>query len=187
MQRHAGTTLFSASDLVGFLECEHLTTLQLQDLITPLERAKDDDSARLIQAKGLEHEADFLASLKAQGLRVAEIGSAGEPEQRARETDRVLREGPDVVFQAALLAPPLFGLADFLLRVERPSELGDFSYEVLDTKLSRSAKSKFAVQLAFYSDLLASAQGVEPHAMHLALGDGTRRSFRVANYSRYFH
>ena len=50
MQKHAGTTLFSASDLVGFLECEHLTTLQLQDLNTPLERAEDDDSARLIQA-----------------------------------------------------------------------------------------------------------------------------------------
>ena len=186
MQKHAGTTLFSASDLVGFLECEHLTTLQLRDLITPLARATDDDSALLIQAKGLEHEARYLALLKDQGLRVAEIGDAGNPEERARETARVLREGPDVVFQAALLAPPLFGLADFLLRVERPSLLGDHSYEVLDTKLSRSAKSKFAVQLAFYSDLLARAQGVEPHAMHLALGDGRRHSFRVANYSRYF-
>ena len=187
MQKHAGTTLFSASDIVAFLECQHLTTLQLANLVTPLARAEDDESALLIQAKGLEHEARYLASLKAQGLRVAEIGDSDSPEERARETVRVLREGPDVVFQAALLLPPLFGLADFLMRVDRPSNFGDYSYEVLDTKLSRSAKSKFAVQLAFYSDLVAYAQGVEPHAMHLALGDGSRQSFRVANYSRYFH
>jgi hypothetical protein len=39
----------------------------------------------------------------------------------------------------------LFGRADFLKRVERPSKLGSFSYEVQDTKLARSPKAKFVV------------------------------------------
>jgi len=33
MQIRAGTTLFSASDLVAFLECEHVATLGLIDLV----------------------------------------------------------------------------------------------------------------------------------------------------------
>ena len=45
MQSWNGTTLYSASDLVGFLECEHSTTLALMDLATPLQRATDDESA----------------------------------------------------------------------------------------------------------------------------------------------
>jgi len=97
-----------------------------------------------------------------------------------------MAEGHDVVFQATFLCGELYGHADFLRRVERRSALGAYGYEVLDTKLARSAKAKFVVQLAFYSDLLASVQGVAPQSMHLALGDGTELSFRVANYSRYF-
>jgi uncharacterized protein len=63
--------------------------------------------------------------------------------------------------------------------------LGAFSYEVLDTKLASSAKAKFAVQLAFYSDLLAEAQGAPPDAMHVILGDASEASLRVADYDHY--
>ncbi|HEX6138016.1 MAG TPA: TM0106 family RecB-like putative nuclease [Casimicrobiaceae bacterium] len=185
MQTRNDTTLFSASDLVGFLECEHVTTLGLTDLVTPLPRAADDESALLVQQKGFAHEAQFLAALKGKGLRVAEMPEAGGPEDLARATRRAMAEGHDIVFQAAFLSGVLYGRADFLRRVERPSSLGAFGYEVIDTKLARSAKAKFAVQLAFYSDLLADAQGVEPQMMHLVLGDKTERSLRVANYSRY--
>ncbi len=37
--------------------------------------------------------------------------------------------------------------ADFLERVARPSKLGDFSYEVVDTKLKRSPDPKHLLQL----------------------------------------
>jgi uncharacterized protein len=52
LQKHHGTTLFSAGDVVAFLECEHATTLALQDLETPLARAQDDESrvAEIFQA-----------------------------------------------------------------------------------------------------------------------------------------
>jgi len=186
MQKYRSTTLFSASDLVGFLECEHLTTLGLAHLVTPLARAKDDETAALIQEKGIAHEAKFLASLKADGRRIAEIRASGDPAELARETETAMQQGHDVIYQATFLSDTLHGRADFLRRIERPSKFGGHSYEVLDTKLARSAKAKFAVQLAFYSDLLAVAQGVEPQMMHLGLGDGTERSFRVANYARYF-
>ena len=46
MQRTtSGTNLFSASDLVNFLECEHKTNLDLINLEIKLPKAKDDDQA----------------------------------------------------------------------------------------------------------------------------------------------
>lgn len=46
-----------------------------------------------------------------------------------------MREGKDVNYQASLRDGVLIGHADFLRRVERPSNLGTYGYEVLDTKL----------------------------------------------------
>jgi uncharacterized protein len=63
--------------------------------------------------------------------------------------------------------------------------LGNWSYEVLDTKLSRSPQAKFIVQLAFYSAMVAKLQGLEPLLMHVALGDKTELAYRYAEYSRY--
>jgi predicted RecB family nuclease len=185
VQRHQAGVLYSAGDLVGYLECEHLTTLGLVNLVTPLARAKPDAQASLIQDMGFAHEAGYLAKLRAQGLQIVEI-EGHDPVETSEATRKAMREGAELIFQGAFLRDNLFGRADFLRRVPGPSDLGGYSYEVADTKLARSAKAKFLVQLCFYSELLAGEQGVEPISMHLALGDGTEQSFRVANFSRYF-
>ena len=124
MQKREGQLLFSAGDLVAFLECEHAITLALQDLETPLPRAQDDESLELIQGKGFAHEKAYLDALKGKGLRVAELPSDGSPAMLASETARAMREGHEVIFQAALLDGPFYGRADFLRRVEEPSALG---------------------------------------------------------------
>ena len=49
--------------------------------------------------------------------------------------------------------------ADFLLRVEEPSELGSFSYEPADAKLATHPKPYFIFQLLFYADMVASHPG----------------------------
>ena len=112
-------------------------------------------------------------------------------ERIARGRDATLeamRAGADVVFQAALFDGRRLGYADFLRRVERPSALGEWSYEVWDTKLARHAKASAVLQLCMYSDLLAELQGRWPERMHLALGGVQREtaSFRVANYAAYY-
>ncbi len=66
MQKRDQEILYSASDLVNYLECEHLTALDMIDLDTPLPKTKDSDQAKLIQDKGYAHEADFLTVLKVQ-------------------------------------------------------------------------------------------------------------------------
>jgi predicted RecB family nuclease len=186
MQIRDGVRLYSAGDLVGYLECRHLTTLSLTDLETPLDRATDDESAKLVQEMGFAHETAYLESVRAAGLHIHEITGRGSPTELAQATRQAMRDGHDVIFQAAFLSGSLYGRADFLRRVDRPSALGTWSYEVIDTKLGRSPKAKFIIQLCFYSFLLAEVQGEEPVTMSLVLGDRTERHFRYANYSRYF-
>ena len=55
MQRRSGQRLYSATDLVAFLECEHLTALDLQALDDPAlaaRRCAADESNQLIARKG---------------------------------------------------------------------------------------------------------------------------------------
>ena len=177
---------YSATDLVHFLGCAHRTTLDLLHLDAPMEQAADDEQAQLLAEKGIEHEKAFLQRLAGAGKRVVDIGDAGrDVDDRVAATLGAMRDGAGVVYQGTLRDGCLFGHADFLIRVERPSAFGDHGYEVYDTKLARTAQAKHVVQLGFYSRLLASAQGMSPRMMHIALGNGAVASQRVADYAHY--
>jgi uncharacterized protein len=183
-----GVLIYSASDIVNFLECEHLSALDRVHLDTPLPRAADDEVNQLIQEHGIRHEHAYLDSLRAAGRNIIDVSEPRGPlDAQVTRTRAALAEGHDVVYQAALQDGVLAGFADFLERVETPSQLGAFSYEVVDTKLSRSPKAKFLVQLAFYSAILGEWQGRVPASMHVVLGNGQRLSYRVADYIRYFN
>ena len=187
MQNRDSGRLYAATDLVNFLECEHVTSLDLRHLDSPLPLAEVDESTQLIQQKGYEHEGAYVQHLHDQGLTVVDIAEGNKSlEAKVAATLEAMRAGVEVVFQATLLQGNLAGFADFLVRVPRPSLLGDYSYEVSDTKLSRSPKAKFLVQLSFYSKLLAVVQGIAPQSMHLVLGDRTQKTYRCADYAHYF-
>lgn len=190
MQRVDGERLYSATDLVAFLECEHLSALDLRALdddALRAERNEADESQQLIADKGDAHERRHLADQHTQGRQVVDIAAGGGSiSDRVQATLAAMRTGVEVIYQATLRDGCWVGHADFLRRVDgAASSLGPWSYEVADTKLARSPKAKFLVQLAFYSDLVAKAQGVAPRQMHVVLGDGTERNFRVADYAHY--
>lgn len=186
MQKRGEGILYSASDIVNYIECEHLTTLDLIDLETPLPKTEDSDQAKLIQAKGYAHEADFLELLKARHSSLIDIAETGGTlKQKAAATLQAMHDGYEIIFQATLQYGCLIGHADFLRKVPHPSELGDWSYEVLDTKLARSTKAKFIIQLGFYSALVGKAQGLPPLQMHVVLGDRSEAAYRYADYARY--
>ncbi len=186
MQRRGDKIIYSASDLMAFLECQHLASLNLMALDTKMERAAPDEQILLIQDKGFAHEADFLESLRKQGGNIVELSSEGSAADNIAATRDAMVHGADVIFQAALSDGTFSGYADFLRCVATPSVFGNWSYEVADTKLAHRPKPKFMIQLAHYSELLAGIQGVMPENMHLVLGNHTERSFRVSDYIRYY-
>jgi len=168
-----------------FMGCAHATTLDLAFMrgTGPKPREDSEDTA-LLQKQGDAHEAAHLARLKVAGRGVLEI-ERKDLAQNAETTRAALVEGNEVVFQGAFLSGKWGGWSDFLERVERPSALGPFSYEVADTKLKRRPHPKHVLQLVLYSDLLTEIQGVAPEHAHVELGDGTRATLRLSEYAAY--
>ena len=184
-----GTLQLSPSDLANHLACPHLTqlaaALQRGEIPPPPER--ENAHAELIARKGEEHEAAFLAALLEQGREVVEIGFGDDGlEAAAQRTEDALRAGVEVVYQGVLASGGWRGIADFLVRIEEPSELGSFSYEAWDTKLARSAKPNAVLQLTFYSHELERIQGRLPERMRVVLGTGREEEFRPADFAAFY-
>lgn len=181
-----GRTILSASDLMRFQGCQHATTLDMRhlrgELLAP---AEDTPEAEILQRLGNEHERRFLAKLASESGDVAVMERTGAADDGIEQTLARLKEGRLYIYQAALRNEAWAGYIDFLERVARPSKLGNYSYEVIDTKLKRSADPKHVLQLVLYSDLLAPYQEVEPDQIHLILGDGSRISLRLLDYAAY--
>src|SRR3954469_26054811 len=183
--------LLSASDLINYLECPHLTRLDLE--VSRGEIVLDEtrtDAADLVARKGDEHEQAYLESLRAAGRDVVEIDSEPGLDGLQRGADRTLEameRGAEIIYQGVLFDGERWrGYSDFLERVDIPSSLGPWSYEVADTKLARRVKPYFLLQLCVYSELLAGVQGRHPDWMHIVLGTRARESFRVADFSAYY-
>jgi predicted RecB family nuclease len=183
MQKKNDRILYSATDLVGFLECEHLTSLELLNLEHPLPKAPEDEQVVLIQQKGHEHERSYVDQLRAKTNSFVDLSqrhaTLGE---RIGFTIEAMRAGVEIIYQGALASGDFIGYPDFLRRVERPSALGGHSYEVVDSKFSRSEKAKFIVQLAFYSQCVTEIQGAAPLMMHVVLGDFSEVHYRFNEY-----
>ncbi len=192
MQRAGGRLLYSASDLNEYLECKRLT--ELEALVTSGRLARPhvvDERAALIRRKGDEHELRYLDGLVTRlGNDLVQFGRT-EPDienyrQAERETLAAMRSGAHVIYQATFFDGAFVGHADFLRRIEVPSGLGEFSYEVIDTKLALHAKPYFLVQLCNYSEHLERLQGCLPEFGYVVLGSGSERRFRLHDYIAYY-
>jgi uncharacterized protein len=185
MRNLGGTILLSATDLMRFMGCNHATTLDLMYLHGEgPEPGEVNDDAVLLQKHGEAHEAAHLERLKSAARTVIEIPRR-DLVSNAEATKHALARGVEVIFQGAFLSGNWGGWSDFLLRVDRPSALGQFSYEVADTKLKRKPHPKHVLQLVLYSDLLAEVQGVPPEHAHIELGTGERATLRLAEFKYY--
>jgi uncharacterized protein len=190
-----GTLIVSATDLVGYLACDHLSTLELGRVQGLWEKPirRDDPTIALIQEKGDLHETEYLASLRADGLRVVEI-----PKDDLHTTDdlraaqdltvEAMRGGADVIFQATFFDGRWRGHADFLFKRNDRSgpELGAWSYDIADTKLARSVKGGAILQMCVYASLLEGLQGVEPEWLYVITGDGVSHPHRTDDFASYF-
>jgi predicted RecB family nuclease len=179
----------AATDLANHLACRHLTEL---------DRGKAEGrwkpptfyrpEAEVLAQRGNEHEKAFLVHLEEQGTRVARLDEAEEPATALERTLAAMRAGEPAIAQASLQSGRWFGRADLLLRVDRPSELGAWSYEPLDTKLARETRPGAILQLCLYADLLCATQGTMPETMYVAprRPDFPVEPYRVADYLAYY-
>jgi len=186
---HKKNSEFSATHIANFLACHHLLTLDQAEEAGEIEKPFfNDPGVDLLRELGLQHEQTYLRHLtESLTLKVVHIPTDGAWTDAVSRTTEAIRAGADAIYQATFQDGVWRGRADFLIRVDRPSELGDFSYEVVETKLARAAKVRAILQLCFYSELLAKIQGVPPGWMHVVLGGSTTpERFLLSHYAAYF-
>jgi predicted RecB family nuclease len=186
MQRVGERFLFSPSDLNHFLECEHLIQLDRRRDAHTL-AGRRDPHAELLAAKGAAHEQAWLERFRSERRDIAVIESGDRDWDRAaRDTVAAMHRGAAVVYQGVFVDGDWRGISDFLVRVDRPSRLGNWSYEAWDAKLARQTKPYFVLQLCFYTEQLARIQGVEPEAMCVVLGTSTCDRLRYHDFHAYY-
>jgi uncharacterized protein len=189
MQLTNGHFVFSPSDVTSFLACQHLTALSLQVARGEIEKPHvEDEQAELVFRKGMEHEHAHLQRLKDAGKSVVEVSLKPDLDwqRAASETIVAMQAAADVIYQGVLLGDHWHGVADFLMRVETPSELGPWSYEAHDTKLARSSKPPYILQLCFYSERIAAIHGRQPDQIHVLLGNLEQESFQPSEFGAYY-
>jgi uncharacterized protein len=190
MRLVANQLVFSPTDLTHFLACEYLSRLEIEVANGRVLKEYRTAQADLLAAKGDAHERAQVEQFERRGLRVVRIGEAGAQfdwDANARETQGATIASRDVIYQGVLLGQEWRGKADFLVKVNGRSALGDWSYEAWDAKLARHATPSHLLQLAYYSERLAALQGCDPVWMHLVFGTGEKLRFRYRDFSSYFH
>ena len=189
MRRFDDHLLLSPSDLNDLLECRHLMALEIARFRgEPVPERTRGAHTEILVRYGEEHEARVLAELEAEGVPVVRIETGagqGRLREAVEQTRAAMVDGARVIHQAALVAGGVGGYADFLERVDRPSRLGEWSYEVADAKLARTTKPYFLVQLSAYAAMLEELQGLAPEDVIVLLGDGSRDTYRTADFAAY--
>ncbi len=177
--------IYSPSDLSTHSYCKHFTQLNKQHVRGEIRDPEvyTNHVLQILKQKGIEFEDSHLQEIKEQGKTVAEIGTE-DPHAEIHTID-AMREGVDVIYQARLKEDGKWsGWADFLKKVDRPSNLGNWSYEVWDTKLANETRAGTILQIGLYSERVAIIQGITPEYMGVIKPDGEER-YRYDEHGAY--
>src|SRR6266446_6644198 len=189
MRKLGNSFELSATDLVGYLHCHHLTVLDRAVAEGALSKPKVwDPLLQILSERGAAHERSYVEHLTKAGLDVIRIDGVDVTNEAVDATLSTMQRGVPVIVQAALSHQGWNGRADILRRVEVPSALGGWSYEPIDTKLARETKAGTILQLCLYTDMLTEAQGLAPEYMYVVApwSDFQPQQYRFADYAAYF-
>lgn len=184
MKRTTNGIIFSPSDLANHISCRHLTNLNKKAAMGLIKKPTYTNRVvDMLRERGLKFEAEYLTQLELAGKTIVKISQ--ENENAAQDTIDAMKAGVDVIYQARLVQEGEWeGWADFILKVNSPSKLGNWSYEVLDTKLATETRAGTILQIALYSEKIGTIQGVMPENMRVQNPDG-EAIYRVDDYIAY--
>lgn len=183
MRKSKDEIIFSASDLANHIHCKHLTNLNHDTVNGVLEKSfTSNRSLLLLRERGEEFEQQILSEFENSGKTVFKVDK--DTTDAYGQTISAMRSGYDYIYQARLSTKKWQGWADFLRKVEGTSNLGDWSYEVIDTKLSSNTRAGTILQIALYSEIIGDIQGKLPEHMYVKNPDEELK-YRVNDYLSY--
>ena len=162
--------LTSPSDLNNFVSCKYLIQNEIKYLYKEIKRNEESIDQKLRKEFGIKHEEKHFDLLKKYYKKNISIKQDLTEEERYKKTIEAVKKGYDLIYHAYLIDGDFRGEADFLIKVDTTSDLGNFSYEVYDTKVSRKPKPRHIYQITAYSSMLSKIQGILPDKMYLIDG-----------------
>lgn len=147
-----------------------------------------DAKLEALQERGFQHEEAFLAHLReTKGVEAVRLPSDLDARSAVEKTELLMRQGADVIVQAPLAADTWLGRADVLVKIPTPSKLGNWSYEVIDTKLARETRAETILQLCLYAELVGKIQGHLPERIGVVTPASMVPTwYRTNDYLAYF-
>ena len=179
--------LISPSDLNNFIACKYTVLNEIKYHNKEIRKSPDRANDKLWKEMGVEHEKRHYKILKEKYKKSITIKSDLNEKDRFDETVRAIQKGYDLIYHAYLIDDNLRGEADFLIKCDTKSDLGDYSYEVYDTKITRNLKPRHITQITAYSDMLGKIQKVLPEKMYLIDGSDEYHSFKTIEYIDLFN
>ncbi|MCF6148671.1 MAG: TM0106 family RecB-like putative nuclease [Candidatus Kuenenia sp.] len=176
------TLKFSPTDLIQFAKSPFASWMQRKYLEEPdsVQPDEEDPQLKILQKKGEEHEAAYLAALQGKGYDVCKINSG----DKFGQTLDAINKGRQIIYQARLMAKNFAGYADFL-KLEKSGN-NSISYSIWDTKLSRHVKPYFLIQLCCYAEMLEVMTSHRPGIIGIVLGNGEEKQFRTSDFFYYY-
>ncbi len=192
------TLTFAPTDLSRWSSSPYASWMARYAAENPkLAPAQDEPDAMLsrLAQRGLAHEDALEQQFRNAGRDLVNVatsvrsgvGNATSNGDAAELTRELLHAGTDVIAQAVLERDSFRGHADFLVKVPGHSELGDFHYEVWDTKLARRIRPGMVLQLCCYVDMLEAVQGRIADDLVVALGTDKNERVPLIDCFDYYH
>ena len=178
--------LYSPTDLNHFVACKYHIKNDLLADEKKLKKKKISSNLQLRIKYGHEHEAKHFELFKKKYNQNITINRKLTDEQRFEATKQALIKGYEFIYNAFFIEKDFRGEFDFLIKTNTKSDLGDYSYEVYDTKISKNLKSKDVLQITGYSYLLSKVQGLLPKHMYLINGNSKFKKYKVNEFINYF-
>ena len=194
MRLHSdGSVVVSATDLVGFLDCDHLATLELGKVkgIWDKPHHRKDPELELLRERGIEHEQRFLE--RPRGRADTSTSDPSRPRNVRRPPSRPPRLRPWLRCVAATTAssrPPSSMAAGLATRTScsgssghQPSGRGATRWP---TRSSPGPSRAVRCCRSASTPISSTTPGSRPGVVHVVTGDGHATAERLDDYTAYY-
>ena len=157
--------LYSPSMLKSYLSCKYIIFNEVNENKLNLKKIELSKNDKLRIEKGNIHEKNYLAELKKKYQKIIDLKNLDiSKEEKIKKTIEAIKDGWDVIYGGYLQRDNWRGEFDFLIiNKNTKSKLGDYSYEIIDTKNSNKPKPDHIIQLGMYTYMLEGIQGLLPN------------------------
>ena len=138
--------------LVNFINHEHLIIEEFKEKFLNLKKSEKTVVDNLRIEKGLIHEVNYFKELSKKYKKIKNIKILNKlsKEEKIKETNDALKKGYELIYGGWLKSGNFRGELDFLeINDNVKSNLGNWSYEIIDTKNSAKVKGDHIYQLSY--------------------------------------